>query len=179
LDEIERMMDRKYRDYGLESGVKLVRHPWEFEFASYILVPVVVGDPSLPPLWKLSPKPGRAMIKLAGSRMDKRSANLAQDVNCLWVDGCHVPFLWVVLRRYRELLRGVAPKGRPDKFEYKIHAEGTSATHELAWSWMEARYGLGRADESDLEDYLLTVKSLPCVVEHRVLTRLIEIDVPL
>jgi hypothetical protein len=44
---------------------------------------------------------------------------------------------------------------------------------------MEARYGLGRADESDLEDYLLTVKSLPCVVEHRVLTRLIEIDVPL
>lgn len=172
--ELEEQLRGNFEDLGLIAEPRLVRDPWEWEFASHVLFPVKAGEGR--PAWKLSPMPGRVLAKMGTKRTDTRVSNLAADVASVRADAAHVPFLRVVLQRYSELLKGVAPRGRPDDYEYKAHAAAPSELHPEAWTWTTGRYGLDEADERELALYLATVKRLPSVVSHRVIDRLVERD---
>jgi hypothetical protein len=162
-------------DLGLTSEFTLLSHPWEFEYCSAILLPVFAGGRKT---WKLTGLPGRIFSKMGYRQTSAQNSNLAQDVASLHVDFAHCPFVRVLLRRYAVLLRGVKPKGTPQEWDWKSHAAHVSVLdEEEAWMWMRERYGLSVSDEVALASYLAGVKSLPCVVEHYVITRLIDVDV--
>jgi len=165
-----RFVSHGEENQGLVSDSRTTVHVHEVKFASHLFVPIKGGT------WRLSPMPGRVVAKL-GSRMTGTvTSNLAADVNSVWQDAAHVPFLNTLLRAYKRLLRGVSPRGRPDEWDHKIHAPSVAEVCEATWQFITARYSLTREDDASLEEYLGTVQALPCVVQHRVLTRLMEVD---
>lgn len=157
--------------WGLSPDPHVVSDPSQLKFASHIFVPMDDGK------WRLSPMPGRVVAKLGSKMTGTQHSNLAADVNSVWQDAAHVPILNTYLLAYKRLLKGVAPKGRPEDWEYKVHAPYAGRAGPKSWTYMRARYDLGPEDDLELKRYLDTVTSLPCVVSHRVLTRLMEVDV--
>lgn len=175
-DLFEVKVRQRCETLGLTSDFALFREPWQFEFASHIILPVV-RDGSV--VWKMSPKPGRALVKLGSKMKTGNRSNLAADVASVWQTASHVPFLRKVLQRLRVLLAGVAPRGRPYVHEHRFHSTGLHPLDASAWTWVHARYGLCESDEELFELWLNQhVVSIPCVVEHPILDRLIEVDVP-
>lgn len=143
------------------------------EFASRRFWPLASGRR------RLGAKPGRAISRLGLRIYPSQSANLAADLISLWQDNAHVPFLRVVLTHYRRLTAGTKAKwGQRREWDAEIHAADHGVAHPVeTWVMTRQLYGLGPDDEEELNAYLSTVHSIPSVISHRVINRLIEVDV--
>jgi len=167
----EAALKQAFVKYGITIDPHMSRNLWDAEFFSKIFL--WVDDRKL----KLSPKPGRSIAKLGSVMKTTNSANLAADVASLWVDGCHVPFLRVLLERLRTLVAGQRPRGRPDGEEdHRTHAAHMSVLHEDSWALIRGRYGLDREDEELFRQELQAVTRIPCVITSRIIRRLGEVD---
>lgn len=162
-----------YVRFGLTTDIVLHDSLNTVEFASRRFWPLASGRR------RLGAKPGRAISRLGLRIYPSQSANLAADLISLWQDNAHVPFLRVVLKHYRRLTAGTKAKwGHRREWDAEIHAADHGVAHPVdTWVMTRQLYGLGPDDEASLDAYLAGVQVIPSVISHRVIDRLLEVDV--
>jgi hypothetical protein len=171
------LIPRLFERMGTMAGHKLVtevRTPYTLEFCSGLFYPFENGS------HVFGPKVGRVLAKTFYSRT---SYNRTKQLR--WVRGvCKslekassmVPVLRVIVRQLLHLTAGhviIHDKQTIRHFETVHFHEADSATMHF----VEQRYGFTQAQVLALEKWLIdNVTDIPCVVEHPMLTRMLEVD---
>lgn len=124
----------------------------------------------------LGPKPGRVLQKLGYfiDGQDKLPIPLLVGTALgLKDDVAHIP----ILNKFVEIpLRVYGANYRPLPDKYKPHVDATGEPNDKTNVMVEDLYGLTPSDLITLREYFNSIKSLPVVLQHELLTRVFEVD---
>lgn len=158
---------------GIRPKCKLNVDPQESEFCSGRFYPSSVGV-------VFGPKIGRNLIKHGWARVQEMASRA-------WLKGVDLSLLqsWrpipvlraIITREMKSCKSQRAIKTRLD-YDHHIRLKIDATVVDDTWDFVEKIYGVTRSEFKDLEQIILGVPDLPCLIRHHAIATIIEIDVP-
>lgn len=170
---------KNYRSLGIDIAMHFRTHLAHVEFCSKIFLQSARHTG----VWVLSPKPGRAIVKLGWCKTHSGNT-LGTDVLSLAKDGMHVPFLRHVISRTRALAPPVRKSKPVRSWEWEIHAKEyhdnkDGKLPQSTWDIVWERYGLTEDDEREFAELVAKVATLPTAINSPALQRILDKDLDL
>jgi hypothetical protein len=154
---------------GFRENVIVSRNIWDIDFCSKLVWPI--SDE----FWVLGGKPGRMISRIGWIVIGPNEPNLRGMVIGLLNDNYFVPVLGTLLVKLLHLTRSEKAKFAKkswDSFRTSRRYEMTETTLQFFYE----RYDSSREEYEDCIAAILSIDSLPCVINHPLIDRMIKRD---